>query len=83
VKEATDKAREHLVAFFPDAEKVQLEEVELSVDKKSWLVTMSYEGAGHSVASSLLVGKSVFYKLFRIDAKSGEVLSMKVRDYNK
>ena len=80
VKEATDKAKAHLASFFPDAENVQLEEVELTDDRTHWLITLSYEGVSHSVASSLLVGKSVRYKLFKLDAKSGEVISMKIRD---
>ena len=80
VKEATDKAKEYLVSFFPDAENVQLEEVEVTEDKAHWLVTISYEGVSNSVASSLLVGKSVLYKIFKIDAQLGEVISMKFRD---
>lgn len=80
VKEATDKAKEHLVAFFPDAEQVQLEEVELSKDKAHWLITLSYEGLSSSVASSMLVGKSLLYKIFKLDAKQGEVISMKIRN---
>lgn len=80
VKEATDKAKEHLVAFFPDAEQVQLEEVELSEDKAHWLITLSYEGLSSSVASSMLVGKSLLYKIFKLDAKQGEVISMKIRN---
>lgn len=80
VKDATQKAKEYLMSFFPDAEQVQLEEVELSADRKHWLITLSYEGDSGSVASSMLVGKSIRYKLFRLDAKSGEVLSMKIRD---
>ena len=80
VKEATTKAREYLQSFFPDAEKVQLEEVELTDDKAHWFITLSYEGVSNSVASSLLVGKSVRYKLFKLDAETGEVISMKIRD---
>ena len=80
VKDATHKAKEYLMSFFPDAEQVQLEEVELSADKKHWLITLSYEGVSGSVASSMLVVKSLRYKLFTLDAKSGEVLSMKIRD---
>ena len=80
VKEATDRAKEHLVAFFPDAEEVQLEEVELSADKAHWLITLSYEAESGSVASSMLVGKSVRYKVFRLDTKSGEVISMNIRN---
>ena len=80
VKEATQKVKEYLVSFFPEAEKVQLEEVELTDDKSHWHITLSYEGMSHSVASSLLVGKSVRYKIFKLDAESGEVVSMKIRD---
>ena len=80
VKEASDKAKAHLNSFFPDAEKVQLEEVELTEDKAHWFITLSYEGVSNSVASSLLVGKSVRYKLFKLDAESGAVISMKIRD---
>lgn len=80
VKEATDKAKDSLVSFFPEAKNVQLEEVELTGDKAHWLVTMSFEGVTSSVASSLLVGKSVLYKVFKIDARLGEVISMKIRD---
>jgi hypothetical protein len=80
VKEATDKAKEYLVSFFPDAENVQLEEVEMTEDKAHWFVTISYEGVSNSVASSLLVGKTVLYKIFKIDAKVGEVISMKIRN---
>jgi hypothetical protein len=81
VKEATDKAREHLVNFFPEADEVQLEEVELTPDKAFWLITLSYAGISNSVASSLLVGKSMRYKIFKLDAETGEVLSMKIRDF--
>ena len=80
VKEATQKVKEYLVSFFPEAEKVQLEEVELTDDKSHWYITLSYEGMSHSVASSLLVGKSVRYKIFKLDAETGEVISMKIRD---
>jgi hypothetical protein len=80
VKEATDKAKEYLVSFFPDAENVQLEEVEMTEDKAHWFVTISYEGISNSVASSMLVGKTVLYKIFKIDAQLGEVISMKIRD---
>jgi len=80
VKVAADKARSHLVSFFPDAERIQLEEAELTDDKAHWFITISYEGVANSVASSLLVGKSVRYKIFKLDAKSGEVISMKIRD---
>ena len=80
VKEATAKAREHLESFFPESDHVQLEEVELSGEKDFWYITLSFHGSADSVASSLLVGGSVRYKVFKLDANSGEVISMKNRD---
>ena len=80
VKEATSKAREYLLTFFPEAEKVQLEEIELTSDKTHWYITLSYEGVSNSVASSLLVGKQLRYKIFKLEAESGQVISMKIRD---
>ena len=81
VQDATKRAKDHLREFFPEADEVQLEEVELTPDKAYWLVTLSYAGVSNSVASSLLVGKSLRYKIFKLDAESGEVISMKVRDF--
>lgn len=80
VKQAIEKSKEHLTAFFPEAENIQLEEIELTNDKAHWLITLSYEGVTSSVASSLLVGKSVIYKQFKLEAESGNVISMKIRD---
>lgn len=80
VQEAVEKAKAHLNSFFPESENIQLEEVELTEKKTHWLITLSYEGVSNSVASSLLVGKSVRYKVFKLDAKEGEVVSMKIRD---
>lgn len=80
VKEATSKAVDYLKTFFPDAEKVQLEELELTSDKAYWYITLSYEGVSNSVASSLLVGKSVRYKIFKLEADTGQVISMKIKD---
>ena len=80
VKEASNKAIEYLVSFFPEAEKVQLEEVELTNDKAHWFITLSYEGVSNSVASSLLVGKSVRYKIFKLEDDSGGVIAMKISD---
>ena len=80
VTEASGKAREYLASFFPEAERIQLEEVELTEDKTHWYITLSYESVSNSVASALLVGKSVRYKIFKLDATNGDVISMKIRD---
>lgn len=50
---------------------VQLEEVELSEDEAEWIITLSYTEAPGS--------PFIKYKIFRIEANTGRVRSMKIR----
>ena len=43
VKEATDKAVNYLTNFYPEADRVKLEEVEITDDNKFWNITLSYD----------------------------------------
>jgi hypothetical protein len=67
---------------------LRLEEVELSEDKHSWLITLGYDLPVKSrsqleeLLTSPVAPKKVFrreYKLFRINSETGEVESMKIR----
>jgi hypothetical protein len=62
-------------------EDVTIEEVELSNDGLFWLITISFFPAGSSIAA--ITGRKPVkkYKVFRVDAESGEVISMKMRDF--
>ncbi len=82
VKDASQKAFEHFTSLFPEQDlgKILLEEAELSEDEKFWLITLSYK----SSEPMGVVGSSVFsetrsYKVFKLDAETGEVKSMKIR----
>jgi len=77
VKEAAQKASEYFAALYSDqaASRVQLEEVELSDDGEYWLITLSYP-----VSPSFSVPAKRKYKIFKINAKTGEVKSMKIRN---
>jgi len=56
-------------------ESLALEELELSRDEHYWLITIGYTKSG-----TIILGSSTrMYKLFKIDAESGEVVSMKIR----
>ncbi len=77
---ASDKAIEYFKAFFPDAKKVHLEEVELTDDKKYWLVTVGYDSDDLAAPTQLIIGRSNKYKVFKVDADSAEILSMKLRN---
>ncbi len=50
---------------------ISLEEIELADDRKSWLVTL-----GHPRS---YLGTMKDYKIIKVDAETGEVLSMKMR----
>lgn len=52
---------------------LELEEVEKSDNEQYWLITLSYTGGSFATAFQ----KS--YKLFKVDAETGDVLSMKIR----
>jgi hypothetical protein len=66
---------------------ILLEEVELSEDKKIWYVTLGFsrpvaktERSLIPEAISLATKYEREYKLFTVDAETGEVKSMKIRE---
>lgn len=79
VKEAAQKASEYFAGLYQDQgfSNVQLEEVELTDDGKYWLITLSYPVPPELAALNFNFKRK--YKVFRIDAKTGEVKSMKIR----
>lgn len=79
VKEAARKASEYFAGLYATEKftNVQLEEVELTEDRKYWLITLSYP-VGPELAPLNFNFKRK-YKVFKIDAGTGEVKSMKIR----
>lgn len=76
VKEAVHVASQYLVSLFDTAPSdVQLEEVELSEDEKYWYITLSFR---QGPLAAILPGKT--YKLFKINADTGQMQSMKIRE---
>ena len=75
VKEAAQRASEYFAGLYSgqSLSDVRLEEVEQADHGKYWLITLSYP-----VLPGLNLGKKE-YKVFKIDAKTGEVKSMKIR----
>jgi hypothetical protein len=80
VKEATEKAIEYFKKFYPNVEKVQLEEVEITDDDKYWNIVLSYENIESTPLSYLQIGQQRTFKVFKIDANTGKVRSMKIRN---
>jgi hypothetical protein len=88
VKEAVRKVVAYFSKLYPKlvaGANLMLEEVEESEDGSYWLVTLGYDM--HRQASSLpgalraMYGPEVErnYKVFKVDAKTGRIVSMKIR----
>jgi hypothetical protein len=84
VKEAAHRASEYFAGLYADedVENVQLEEVELTDDGQHWLITLSYPvvPAADRPGMPFSFAMKRKYKVFKIDAKTGEVKSMKIRN---
>jgi hypothetical protein len=60
---------------------MRLEEVELVEDEKFWLITLSFELPPPTFAlGPLSLRGERQYKTFKVDAQTGQVLSMKIRE---
>lgn len=79
VKTAADTAAEYLKGFYSDAEKILLEEIELEND--FWNITLSYEIVERYASAFMTTNNARKYKIFKIDSSTGQVLSMKIREF--
>ncbi|NER04808.1 MAG: hypothetical protein F6K17_20500 [Okeania sp. SIO3C4] len=59
---------------------LRLEEVELSEDRKYWLITLGFITTTAGEEESFFLKKERDYKVFKIHAETGEVESMKIRE---
>ncbi|NJN41125.1 MAG: hypothetical protein HC811_01635 [Flammeovirgaceae bacterium] len=69
IKDATVKVTEYLQLFYPNATKIQVEEMELSEDKKFWNITLSFEPDEPQSGSFLITSKNKKFKTFVVDYK--------------
>jgi hypothetical protein len=83
VKEAVQKANAYLSEVLNiEPEKLLLEEVELSEDQQFWLVTLSFPVQYQlSSVAAVLGGTGVTraYKIVKLQADSGVLVSIKIR----
>ena len=73
-KEAARAAAEYFEDVSSERMKLSIEEVEL--EDGFWLITL---GMTDAFALGSMGGKVSSYKIFKVDAESGEVRSMKIR----
>jgi hypothetical protein len=82
VKEAVKIATEYIQTLFQERQipELRLEEVELSPDNQFWEVTLSFVVREPTAYLSLGdAARTREYKIFRINAETGQVQSMKIR----
>jgi hypothetical protein len=85
VKEAARIAAEYFAGLYDAStySDLQLEEVALTDDEKYWLITLSY-GYGEPTEVSKLLnlpgGRPRKFKQFKLDAETGKVQSMTIRE---
>ncbi|MCS7067218.1 MAG: hypothetical protein RMK51_02180 [Meiothermus sp.] len=82
VKEAVKIATEYIQTLFSEKQipELRLEEVELSPDNQFWEVTLSFVVREPTAYLSLGdAARTREYKIFRINAETGQVQSMKIR----
>ena len=80
VRQAAGAAGRYFQALYPNVNFYSLEEVELSEDEKYWIITLSFDwGSKTSVLGAIQPPKTK-YKVFKVDVKTGKVVSMKIRN---
>ncbi|MGK7938792.1 MAG: hypothetical protein AB4062_01240 [Crocosphaera sp.] len=89
VRQAVSQAKNHLnqiIDLFGKVNDIRLEELELSSDKKSWLITLGFLFDSPTYQQKNLPDllkttmKIRDYKVVEIDAETGELKSIKIRE---
>jgi hypothetical protein len=83
-KKAAQLASKYFKSLLPEVSDFSLEEVELSEDGKFWLITLGFtakkaEQTQAGWAVMLGAPPRTKFKVFKVDTRTGEVVSMKIR----
>jgi hypothetical protein len=78
VKQAVKIATQYLKKLYggQSISNIRLEEVEFDDDEENWLITISF------IDTDDLIPERV-YKVLEIDAETGEVIAMRMREYDQ
>lgn len=81
VRDAVAAAAKYFKVLYPGVSKFSLEEVEMSDDERHWLITLGFPKQRDPFeAGSLFVDRpQTKFKVFKIDARTGRVVAMKIR----
>lgn len=81
IKEAVQAALRFAQELYglPDDERLTLEEIEPTEDDRFWMITLGIPLALRPVELIARRNGSERYKIFKVDAQTGKVVSMKMR----
>ena len=79
VRHAAQAAMGYFQNLFPRVTNFSLEEAELSDDENCWLITLGFDALKSKNGLDNFLPPKTKYKVFKVDAKTGKVLSMKIR----
>jgi len=79
-KDAVIAATKYFTDVTGNTSGVSVEEMELSEDGKYWLVTLGYVELKLTGLPLSLTRETKSYKSFKVNARTGDVLSMKIRE---
>lgn len=79
---AASAAAAYFKELYPNVTAFSLEEVELSEDGTHWMITLSFDIPANPRLGSVLAQfqpPKTKFKVFKVDAKTGRVIAMKIR----
>ena len=79
VRVAAQAASTYFRDLYPAAKSFSLEEVELSDDENYWQITLGFDLSDDSETTFPFSRPKTKYKVFKVDARTGKVLAMKIR----
>lgn len=79
VRQAALAAGEYFKTLYPGVHSYSFEEVELSEDGKYWFITLSFDWTTKSNPLGIFQPPKTKFKVFKVNVKTGEVVSMKIR----
>lgn len=83
LKRATQAAAEHVREIYPDADNILIEEIEMNPEQR-WVITLSFlvpSEKGVGPFADWQPDRKRMYKIFTMDSESGEMISMKIREF--
>ncbi|MBI1305134.1 MAG: hypothetical protein GC181_00815 [Bacteroidetes bacterium] len=76
----TQSLVDYLKALYPKAENIEVDELEFTENRKACFITLSFQSAPNTPSELLSNKRETRFKVFEVEMKSGEVISMKNKE---